>query len=686
MGSSKLEINDLLKKKPGDFGPGTIDDLKTLIRYHGHRYYVLDDPIVSDAEYDALIARLLEIEKSHPLLVTLDSPSLRVGGKPLDEFGPVRHEYPMLSLSNASTHDELREFDARLERLVGEGLKPGYVVEPKVDGLAVSLTYDHGSLVLGATRGDGSVGEDITQNARTIGAIPLSIPTTGHTVVQGEAFLPIKAFEKLNERREETGEKLFANPRNAAAGSIRQLDPAIAAERPLSIFIHSLRNFKEMGVSTQTEALKWLEENLFKVNAEITTAKNIDEVIEITESWLDKRDKLDYEVDGLVIKLDDLALSAELGSTAKAPRWAIAFKFPPREATTKVLDIRPSVGRTGVITPVATFEPIFLDGSTITHASLYNMDEIVRKDIRIGDYVIIAKGGDVIPKVIKVITERRDGSEKRFEMPQTCPICGGPVVQKDGEVDYRCSSKDCLAVVQRRIEHFVSRNAIDIEGLGTKIVERLLAEGLIYDVGDLYSLDYDEIANLEGFGERSAENLKAEIEASRDRPLSKLLNAISIPGVGSEAAKLLEEHFLSFDKVATASADELVKVKGIGPKMAKSIVEFFNDEHEQEIITKLRNAGLQGFLVIEKPLYKNTGKLDGKTFVITGTVEAYSRDDLKARIEELGGKVVGSVSARTSYLILGENPGSKLAKAQKAGTKIVEGKEIFELLELPEEG
>ena len=343
MGSLNPKIDDLLKKKPGDFGADTIDDLKTLIRFHGHRYSVLDDPIVSDAEYDALIARLLEIEKSHPHLITPDSPSLRVGGKPLDEFKQVRHEYPMLSLSNASTHDELREFDARLERLVGDKWKPAYVVEPKVDGLAVSLTYDNGSLILGATRGDGSVGEDITQNARTIGAIPLSIPVTGHTVVQGEAFLPIKAFEKLNEKRREAGEKLFANPRNAAAGSIRQLDPAVAAERPLSIFIHSLRNFAEMGITTQTEALKWLKENRFKVNPEITTAKDIDEVIQIAENWLDKRDTLDYEVDGLVVKLDNLALSAEIGSTAKAPRWAIAFKFPPREATTEVLKIRPSV-------------------------------------------------------------------------------------------------------------------------------------------------------------------------------------------------------------------------------------------------------------------------------------------------------------------------------------------------------
>ncbi len=679
MVASGRKIQSLLKLGPDDFGPENIDDLRAVIEYHGHRYYVLDDPVVSDAEYDALMTRLISVEEAHPGLRAAGSPSERVGGKPLDEFAQVRHEYPMKSLQNASTNDDLTEFDERISRQAASSKKINYVVEPKVDGLAVSLTYDNGSLVIGATRGDGEVGEDVTQNVRTIGAVPLRIPVTGHVVVQGEAYLPIKAFEKLNHRRKEKGEKLFANPRNAAAGSIRQLDPSIAASRPLSIFTHSLRNFDDVGISTQTDALKWLGENSFKVNPEIEFAGTIEDVFKIIDKWRGKRDSIDYEVDGLVIKLNDLALGVELGSTAKAPRWAIAFKFPPREASTRVLDIRPSVGRTGVITPVATFEPVLLDGSTVSHASLYNMDEITRKDIRIGDHVIIAKGGDVIPKVVKVITERRNGSEKKFHMPQTCPICGGPVVKREGEVDYRCVAKDCLAIVQRRIEHFVSRDAMDIEGLGTKIVERFISEGFINDIGDLYRLDFNEIAGLEGFGEKSADNLRKEIEASKARPLDRMLNALSIPGVGAEAAKLLADEFLSFDSLASATSGQLESIKGIGPKMASNIVEFFKDEREGRIIDKLREAGLRGFEEIIKPK-KSGGKLDGKTFVITGTIDGYSRDELKARIEELGGKVTGSVSSKTNYLISGIDPGSKLDKARKEGTEIVEGDSVYALL------
>jgi len=678
------DIKELLKMKPAGFGSANIDDLRRVIEYNDHRYYVLDDPVISDAEYDALMKRLIEIEDKHPNLIVLTSPTQRVGGKPLAEFAQVRHEYPMLSIQNASSEEELKEFEARLRRLVGEGQKLAYVVEPKVDGLAVSLTYEDGHLVMGATRGDGEVGEDVTQNVRTIAAVPLAIPDEGHTVVQGEIYLPIRAFEELNKQREKKGEKLFANPRNAAAGSIRQLDPAITALRPLSIFFHSLRNFADKGVSKQHEALDWLREHHLRVNPEIKLAESIDHVVELTDKWRGKRDTLNYEADGLVVKLDDLALALELGTTAKAPRGAIAFKFPPREAVTRVLDIKASVGRTGVITPVATFQPVFVGGSTVSHASLYNMDEIDRKDIRIGDWVVIAKGGDVIPKVIDVIKDRRDGNEHKFKMPSTCPICGGPVVQRKGEVDYRCQAKNCVAVVQRRIEHFASRDAMDIQGLGTKIVERFLAEGFIYDVGDLYSLNYNEIASLEGFGEKSADNLRREIEASKGQPLHRLLNAISIPGIGAETAKLLEAHFLSFDAVASATVEQLMGIKGIGEKMAAGIVEFFGDSREQKIIDKLRRAELKGFQPIKKPRASKSAIFEGKSFVITGTIAGYSREELKERIEELGGKVSESISSKTSYLILGADPGSKLAKARGFGTPIVEGMEVYKLLELPE--
>jgi len=499
-----------LDRKPEDYDRSSIAELRRVIEYHGHRYYVLDDPIISDGEYDALYRRLEEIEKENPDLVTPSSPTQRVGGAPLDEFETVNHRFPMLSLQNSTSPGELREFNARLEKTVGTA-EISYVVEHKIDGLAVSLTYEDGDLVLAATRGDGTQGENITENAKTIRSIPLKIEFRGVLVVQGEAFIGLEDFFRFNRKQEESGEKTYANPRNTAAGSLRQLDSRVTAKRPLDCFMHSIRNYGELGLTHHHDALDRLTQLGFKATPFRQQASGIEEVIAICDEQKEIRDKLDYGIDGLVVKVDDFSMQEKAGFVARAPRFAIAFKYPPTEGTTKVLDIRASVGRTGTLTPVATFEPLFLDGSTVTHASLYNMDEIERKDIRVGDRVVIAKGGDVIPKVIKVLDPdgKKHLARPKFRMPDNCPICESEVVRDPDGVNYRCMSSDCRAVVQRKIEHFASKGSMRIEGMGPKIIERFLDAGLIKDIPDLYYMDFDEISQMEGFGQKSADNLKS---------------------------------------------------------------------------------------------------------------------------------------------------------------------------------
>jgi DNA ligase (NAD+) len=673
-------------RKPEEFDQDSVDELRRVIEYHNYRYYVLDDPVISDAEFDALFRRLQQIEKEHPELITPTSPSQRVGGKALDEFRTVEHEYPMLSLQNATTHEELREFGKRVRKVLDVG-KIDYVVEHKIDGLAVSLTYENGDFILGATRGDGTQGEDITANIRTIRSIPLKIKYTGKLVVQGEAFIGISDFLRFNREQEEKGERTYANPRNTAAGSLRQLDSRITATRPLDCFMHSIRNYSDLGLEYHHDALERLDEFGFKATPFRGLASGIEEVIHICDEQRDVRDKIDYGIDGLVVKIDRFSLQEIAGYVARAPRWAIAYKYPPREGSTRVLGIRASVGRTGTLTPVATFEPIFLDGSTVSHASLYNMDEIERKDIRVGDRVIIAKGGDVIPKVIKVVDADSEEHRHRpkFEMPEKCPICESDVVKDPDGVNYRCVASNCRAVLQRQIEHFASKGSMRIEGLGPKIIEKFLDEGMIRDIPDLYSLDYSEMATMPGFGEKSAANLEEEIEGSKKQPLWRVLHGLSIPGVGSEVAKLVVKEFGSFNAIANAQPEELAEISGIGPVLADNIHDFFRDPEKQAMIERLRDAGLEAFREERKeappgPSEEATGPFAGKTVVLTGALEHFSRDEMTEKLEAAGAKVTGSVSKKTDYVIVGANPGSKFDKAQKLDVPIISEAEAVDML------
>lgn len=676
-----------LDRKLADFSVDDIALLRKIIEYHNHRYYILDDPVISDGEYDAYFRKLLEFEKLHPELITPNSPTRRVGGTPLSEFAAVTHRFPMLSLQNSEASDELRDFNARLEKLTG-AKNIEYVVEHKIDGLAVSLRYENGEFVEGATRGDGAQGENITDNLRTIRSIPLSIDFRGTLIVQGEAFIGLDDFAKFNRAQEEAGVKTYANPRNTAAGSLRQLDSRITATRPLDCFIHSLRNYDDLKIKTHDAALKSLDEMGFKITPFREIAHGIDHVVSICDTQKEIRDKLPYGIDGLVIKVNDFNLQERAGFVARAPRFAIAFKFPPTEATTTVLKIQPSVGRTGILTPVATFEPIFLDGSTVTHASLYNMDEIRRKDIRVGDRVIIAKGGDVIPKVIKVLDLDSGEHQNRqiFSMPDKCPICESDVVRSGDDVDYRCSSSNCRAQLQRRIEHFASKGSMKIEGLGPKIIERFLDDGFIRDITDLYNLDYEGIAGLDGFGEKSAQNLRQQVEESKSRELWRLIHGLSIPGVGSEVARLLVDSLGSFEQIQAADTERLSKIEGIGPVLAKNITGFFADENHLEMLKSLKQAGLKAFEEI-KEIRRITGAamegpFAGKTVVLTGTLSNYTRDEMAEILTNAGAKVTGSVSKKTDYVIAGENAGSKLTKARQLDIPVLSEDDVKSMLEV----
>ncbi|MFS2173819.1 NAD-dependent DNA ligase LigA [Priestia megaterium] len=642
-----------------------VQELRDLLNQYGYEYYVLDQPSVPDAEYDKLMNELIEIEESFPELKTADSPTQRIGGQVLDAFEKVQHQTSMLSLGNAFNEEDLRDFDRRVRQAVGDEFS--YVCELKIDGLAVSLRYEDGYLVLGATRGDGTTGENITENLKTIRSIPLRIKEPLSMEVRGEAFMPRKSFEALNEAKMERDEVPFANPRNAAAGSLRQLDPKIAAKRNLDIFVYAMTDTGELEIDSHSESLNLLDELGFKTNKERQTCETIDDVIAYIESWQTQRPELSYDIDGIVVKVDSFDQQAELGTTAKSPRWAIAYKFPAEEVVTKLVNIELTVGRTGVITPTAILEPVQVAGTTVQRASLHNEDLIREKDIRIGDYVVVKKAGDIIPEVVNVIEEKRTGEEQEFTMPTHCPECESELVRLEGEVALRCINPSCPAQIREGLIHFVSRNAMNIDGLGEKVISQLFREQLIKDVADIYTLTKQQLIELERMGEKSADNLITAIEASKENSLERLLFGLGIRHVGAKAAKTLAQHFETIDKLTKATYDELVAINEIGAKMADAIVAYFTQEEVQELIHELKEYGVN--LTYKGPKLVSVENVDsvfaGKTVVLTGKLEQLSRNKAKAQIEALGGKVTGSVSKKTDLVVAGEEAGSKLTKANE---------------------
>lgn len=642
-----------------------VQELRDVLNQYGYEYYVLDQPSVPDAEYDKLMNELIEIEESFPELKTADSPTQRIGGQVLDAFEKVQHQTSMLSLGNAFDEEDLRDFDRRVRQAVEDEFS--YVCELKIDGLAVSLRYEDGYLVLGATRGDGTTGENITENLKTIRSIPLRIKEPLSMEVRGEAFMPRKSFEALNEAKMERDEVPFANPRNAAAGSLRQLDPKIAAKRNLDIFVYAMTDTGELEIDSHSESLNLLDDLGFKTNKERQTCETIDDVIAYIESWQTKRPELSYDIDGIVVKVDSFDQQAELGTTAKSPRWAIAYKFPAEEVVTKLVNIELTVGRTGVITPTAILEPVQVAGTTVQRASLHNEDLIREKDIRIGDYVVVKKAGDIIPEVVNVIEEKRTGEEQEFTMPTHCPECESELVRLEGEVALRCINPSCPAQIREGLIHFVSRNAMNIDGLGEKVISQLFREQLIKDVADIYTLTKQQLIELERMGEKSADNLIAAIEASKENSLERLLFGLGIRHVGAKAAKTLAQHFETIDKLTKATYDELVAINEIGAKMADAIVAYFTQEEVQELIHELKEYGVN--LTYKGPKLVSVENVDsvfaGKTVVLTGKLEQLSRNEAKAQIEALGGKVTGSVSKKTDLVVAGEEAGSKLTKANE---------------------
>jgi DNA ligase (NAD+) len=645
-------------------------EIKRLLNQYGYEYYVLDKPSVPDSEYDRLMQELLELEETFPLLKTPDSPSERVGGAVLDSFVKVEHRTPMLSLGNAFNEQNLRDFDRRVRQVAGDDFS--YVCELKIDGLAVSLHYEDGLFVQGATRGDGTIGEDITANLKTIKAIPLRLKQNVSLEVRGEAFMPKRSFERLNQAKEEQGEEPFANPRNAAAGSLRQLDPKMAATRKLDIFLYGIGNTGQTGVVSHSEGLDYLDSLGFKTNKERRRCNKIEEVIDYINSWVEKRPHLPYEIDGIVIKVDSLKLQNKLGTTAKSPRWAIAYKFPAEEVVTTLLDIELSVGRTGVVTPTAILESVKVAGSTVKRASLHNEDLIREKDIKIGDKVVVKKAGDIIPEVVNVLADQRTGQEVEFHMPTHCPECESELVRLDGEVALRCINPKCPAQIREGLIHFVSRDAMNIDGLGEKVISQLFAEKLIADVADIYRLTKEQLLALERMGEKSVANLLTAIEASKGNSLEKLLFGLGIRHVGAKAAKTLAQQFGHIDKLKAASKEELISINEIGGKMADSIVAYFELEEALELIEELTVFGVN--LKYNGPMPVTEAESDsifaGKTVVLTGKLEQLSRNEAKEKIEALGGNVAGSVSKKTHLVVAGEDAGSKLAKAQELGIEV----------------
>src|SRR5437016_1938334 len=662
-----------------------IETLREKIRRHEHLYYVLDHPEISDLDFDGLMQQLQQLEAEHPTLITSDSPTQRVGGKPREGFVKTRHSSPMLSLDNTYSEEELRAWERRVHELSGRK-DVDYVCELKLDGMSLSLGYDNGQLVRGITRGDGTVGEDVTLNVRTVRSVPLSIPKEKlkkagippNFEVRGELLMPTAAFKKLNEERERAGLATFANPRNFTAGTVRQLDSSITAQRRLDYFAYGLLQNGRTYFDRHSKTLDALETAGFKVNPHRKLVHSMEEVWAFIRQWEGKRDSLPYEIDGIVVKVDRTALQDELGFTGKAPRWAIAYKYAARAGITKLEDIRVQVGRTGKLTPVAMLAPVSIGGTTVRNATLHNMDEIGRLGVKIGDYVQVERGGDVIPKVAKVIDDKdHPRGTKEFVMPEKCPVCGMKVVRTEGEVDNRCVNANCPAKLLGTILHFASRGVMNIDGMGESLVNQLIERGLVKNVADIYDLSKKDLLNLERFADKSAQNILDEIENSKKLPLERVIYGLGIRMVGERTAQFLAEHFGSMEALEQASVEELQNVNEVGPRIADSIAEFFSIAANRKLIDRLREAGL----TLSGEKRQRGAKLAGKTFVLTGTLAKYTRDEAKKMIEDAGGKVTGSVSKKTDYVVAGADAGSKLDKAKELGVKVIDEKGMAELLQ-----
>lgn len=665
-----------------------LEELRRLIRYHDYRYYVLNGPEISDAAYDALFRELQAIEARHPEWVTPDSPTQRVSGEPQAGFRRVRHPRPILSLASVTSDEEVWAWLERARRLAPKGARFDFVVEPKIDGLRVVLTYLDGQFRVGATRGDGEVGEDITANLRTVRDVPLSIPLRAddpsippvprRLVVSGEAYLPVSRFAALNAELEKSGERPFANPRNAAAGSLRQLDPRITAARPIRLFTYAIVDGD--SVPTQWEVLQRLRQWGFPTTPDARHFDRLEEALAYVHEWMARRSELDYEADGMVIKINDLALQEALGVAGRDPRGAVAFKFEPREAVTRLREVEIQVGSMGTLTPVAVLDPVHIGGVRVEHATLHNFQDVARKDIRLGDMVVVRRAGDVIPYVVGPVASLRTGAERPMEVPRQCPVCGGPVIQRPDEVAVYCVNVSCPAIFVRRLEVFASRGAMDIEGLGSRVAHQLVDSGLVRDLSDLYYLREEDLLRLEGFARKRAENLLNAIEASKERPLWRVLVGLGIRHVGQAAAQALEQHYGSIDAIMRARQEELQGIEGIGPTIARSVVEFFANPANRRVVERMREAGVR--MEPERRAGEGRRPLEGLTFVITGTLPGMSREEATASIEAHGGKVTDAVSRNTDYLVVGEAPGgTKVRRAQELGTPMIDEARLREMVE-----
>ncbi len=649
-----------------------VKQLREAIEYHNYRYYVLDDPEISDAEYDRMMRELEKLEAEYPELRDANSPTQRVGAPPLEEFETVAHTIPMLSLANGQNEMEVTEFDQRVRRFLGMDGDMAYVAEAKLDGVAVELVYERGNLVVGSTRGDGVNGENITQNLRTIRTIPLTligrnVPVPERLEVRGEVYMEIKRFRELNEKREASGEPLFANPRNAAAGSLRQLDPAITASRPLNIFCHGMGEVSGYTFKTHWEFLKTLPCWGLRVSPHTKRCRDIDEAIGYYDEIAGERERLPYEIDGVVIKVDDLNLQSRLGVISRNPRWSLAYKFKPKQETTKVLDIIPQVGRTGAITPVAVLDPVRVGGIEISRATLHNQDEIDKKDVRIGDTVIVQRAGDVIPEVVKVVESRRTGAERKFHIPDTCPVCEADVVRIENEAVHRCIGLSCPAQLKGRIKHFASKRAMDIDGLGDKLVTQLVDRGMVTDVSDLYWLSKEDLVGLERMADKSAQNILDAIERSKKKPLAKFIYALGIRHVGEHLSEVLAKELKSLTNFFRVTEEGLLAIREVGPELAQSVVRFFGDATNREVVEKLQGAGL----TIAGPGVEQVAKLKDLTFVFTGALETFTRDEARDLVESLGGRTASGVSKKVDYVVVGKDPGSKYDRARELGITVL---------------
>jgi len=661
-----------------------LKELRQNIKYHNHRYYVLDDPEISDGEYDRLFQRLLDLEKRNPHLITPDSPSQRVGAEPQESFTQVTHRQSMLSLENAFNEKDIREFDARLKRFIGKDYPSEYTVEPKMDGVAVEMVYERGTLTVASTRGDGYIGENITSNIKTILTVPLTLfplkdspPIPELLEVRGEVYMEVEAFKELN--RERIAQELppFANPRNAAAGSMRQLNPRVTAKRPLNIFCYGIGELRGQSFKTQMELMITLQQWDFRVNRpHIKECRKLEEVIAHCQNLEENRSQFPYEIDGAVIKVNDLALQTRLGQKSRSPRWALAYKFKPTQETTKILKIDVQVGRTGALTPVAHLEPVDIAGATVRRATLHNQEEIEKKDIRELDTVIVQRAGDVIPEVVKAIESKRTGLEKRYTMPSHCPVCGTKVEKKEGEVVLRCPNPNCPAQVKESLKHFVSKGAMNIDGLGDKITTQLIERGMVKDAADLYELNLENLLQLDKIADKSAKNLLRSIEESRRTTLSKFIYALGIRHVGEHTAELLAKRFENIERLQQANEDELISMNEIGPQIAESVISYFEDESYKRLIQRLLRAGIS----LESESIDHISSISGKSFVITGTLHSINRSEAKDLITRKGGRLASSISHSTDYLLVGESPGSKIQKAKDLGVRILMEDAFFELL------